>query len=126
MLTVPFRHLMLRFPVVQPAETAVAMFQGLPVLQPLIARSAQGIRGPLSRFAIVVVLTLGVLLLPTPAGVTPQGHQALALFVFTASILALEPVSLPIAALMVAMAQVVLRIGTTQQAFEPFPGLWFF
>ncbi len=120
LLMLPFRNLLPRLPVARRPAPVTAIFEGLRVLQPLIARSAQRMQGPLSRFAIVVALTLGVLLLPTPEGLTPQGHRALALFVFTGSILALEPVSLPIAALMVAMAQVALGIGTTQQGFEPF------
>jgi hypothetical protein len=37
-----------------------------------------------------------ILLLPTPAGLSAEGHRALAAFVFTAGVLALEPVSLPI------------------------------
>ncbi|MEW5975483.1 MAG: DASS family sodium-coupled anion symporter [Acidobacteriota bacterium] len=120
LLTVPFRHLLSGFSSAARAESASAIFQGLRVLQPLIARGSQGMQGPLSRFVLVVGLTLAVLLLPTPEGLTAGGQRALALFVFTASILALEPVSLPIAALMVAMAQVALGIGTTHQVFEPF------
>jgi sodium-dependent dicarboxylate transporter 2/3/5 len=61
------------------------------------------------RFGIVLALTAGVLLLPTPAGLSPEGHRALAAFVFTASVLALEPVSLPIAALMVPVALTISR-----------------
>jgi sodium-dependent dicarboxylate transporter 2/3/5 len=41
-------------------------------------------------------------------------------FVFTGSILALEPVSLPIAALMVPLAMVALGVATTSRAFETF------
>jgi sodium-dependent dicarboxylate transporter 2/3/5 len=44
----------------------------------------------------------------------------LAAFVFTGSILALEPVSLPIAALMVPLALVALNVADTTTAFEPF------
>src|SRR5687767_13741220 len=50
----------------------------------------------LRRFLFVVALTVGILLLPTPSDLAPEGHRALALFVFTGAILALEPVSLPI------------------------------
>lgn len=74
----------------------------------------------LGRFGIVLALTVGVLFLPTPAGLSPEGHRALAAFVFTASVLALEPVSLPIAALMVPAAEVALNVASTPQAFETF------
>ncbi len=95
-------------------------FEPLRVLQP---RAARGLRGALhffSRFGLVVALTIGVVLLPTPAGLSPEGHRALAAFVFTGSILALEPVSLPIAALMVPVALVSLGIATAPQAFATF------
>lgn len=74
----------------------------------------------LGRFGIVLALTIGVLFLPTPSGLSPEGHRALAAFVFTASVLALEPVSLPIAALMVPVAEVALNVASTPQAFETF------
>lgn len=68
----------------------------------------------------MLLLTIGVLLLPRPEGLSVEAHRALALFVFTGSMLALEPVSLPIAALMVPVAQVALGIANTTQAFETF------
>ncbi len=74
----------------------------------------------LRRLLIVLALTVGVLLLPTPEGLTPEGHRALALFVFAGSILALEPAPLPIAALMVPVAQIALNIDSAQGAFAPF------
>ncbi len=74
----------------------------------------------LRRFLVVLGLTAGVLLLPTPEGLTAEGQSALALFVFTGSILALEPAPLPIAALMVPIAQIALGIDSAQGAFEPF------
>jgi sodium-dependent dicarboxylate transporter 2/3/5 len=93
------------------------LMEPLRVLRPHVVRGARRL---LSRIGIVLILTIGVLLLPTPAGLSPEGHRALALFVFTGSILALEPVSLPIAALMVPVAQVALATGDVNQAFEPF------
>jgi sodium-dependent dicarboxylate transporter 2/3/5 len=72
------------------------------------------------RFGLVLLLTVVVLLIPRPEGLSPEGHRALAVFVFTGSILALEPVSLPIAALMVPVAQVALGVADTPQAFETF------
>ena len=74
----------------------------------------------LRRFLIVIGLTALVLLLPTPEGLSEQGHRALALFVFTGAILALEPAPLPISALLVPVALVALGIGSVSQAFAPF------
>lgn len=74
----------------------------------------------LRRFLLVLALTAGVLLLPTPAGLSLIGHHALALFVFTGAILALEPAPLPIAALLVPICQIALGIDDVQGAFEPF------
>ncbi len=74
----------------------------------------------LRRFLIVLGLTAIVLMLPTPEGLTEQGHSAIALFVFTGAILALEPAPLPISALLVPVAMVALGIGTVGEAFAPF------
>lgn len=74
----------------------------------------------LRRFLIVIALTVGVLLLPTPPGLTEEGQRAIALFVFTGSILALEPAPLPISALLVPVAQVALGIDDVQGAFSAF------
>lgn len=73
-----------------------------------------------NRFWVVLALTIGILLLPTPEGLSTEGHRALAASIFTSAILALQPVSLPIAGLMVPVAQVVLGVATTTQAFETF------
>lgn len=94
-----------------------------PMLLAWFPRMAHGVWRTLNflgRFGIVIALTSAVLLLPAPEGVTADGHRAIALLVFTASILALEPVSLPIAALMVPLMQVALGITETREAFEPF------
>ena len=72
------------------------------------------------RMGIVVALTAATLLLPRPEGLSAAGHRALAAFVFTASVLSLEPVSLPIAALMVPVAEVVLGVATAPEAFQTF------
>ncbi len=74
----------------------------------------------LRRFLIVIALTVGVLLLPTPPGLSAEGQRAIALFVFTGSILALEPAPLPISALLVPVAQVALGIDNVQGAFSAF------
>lgn len=74
----------------------------------------------LRSFLIVLALTGLVLLLPAPPGLSPEGQRALALFVFTGSILALEPAPLPIAALLVPICQIALGIDVAVGAFAPF------
>jgi solute carrier family 13 (sodium-dependent dicarboxylate transporter), member 2/3/5 len=74
----------------------------------------------LRKFILVLLASGAVLLLPTPPGLTPDGQRALALFVFTGMILSLQPVPLPIAALLVPVAQVALGIDDVQGAFAPF------
>jgi sodium-dependent dicarboxylate transporter 2/3/5 len=102
-------------------ETVEApFFEPLRVLQPRVAAGARSMRGFIGRFGIVLLLTILVLLLPRPEGLSAAGQNALAAFVFTGSILALEPVSLPIAALMVPLALVALGVADTTEAFEPF------
>lgn len=90
------------------------------VLKPKVPSSLKRMQRFLGRFSLVLLLTVGTLFLPTPQGLSPEGHRAVAAFVFTASVLALEPVSLPIAALMVPVAEVALGVATTPQAFETF------
>lgn len=74
----------------------------------------------LRQLIIVFVLTGAVLALPRPAGLSPEGHRALALFMFTGSILALQPAPLPIAALLVPVMRIALGINTVNEAFAPF------
>lgn len=74
----------------------------------------------LRKFILVLVVSGIVLLLPTPPGLSKEGQSALALFVFTGMILSLQPVPLPIAALLVPVAQVALGIDDVQGAFAPF------
>ena len=71
-----------------------------------------------NRFLAVVALTVLVLLLPTPAGLSVQGKRALAAFVFTGTIFALQPIPLPFAGLMVPVMLVALGIADSAQAFE--------
>lgn len=106
----------------KPQETAAEplFFEPLRVLQPRVAAGAISMRRFVGRFGLVLLLTIIVLLLPQPDGLTEAGHRALAAFVFTGSILALEPVSLPIAALTVPLALVALNVATTTEAFETF------
>jgi sodium-dependent dicarboxylate transporter 2/3/5 len=63
-------------------------------------------------------LTFLVLLLPTPEGLSAQGKRALAAFVFTGSVFALQPVPLPFAGLMVPVVLVFLGVADSAQAFE--------
>jgi sodium-dependent dicarboxylate transporter 2/3/5 len=74
----------------------------------------------LRRFLLVLGASGLVLLLPTPVGLSAEGHRALSLFVFTGLILSLQPVPLPIAALLVPVAQVALGIDVIGGAFAPF------
>ncbi|MGW8319554.1 MAG: DASS family sodium-coupled anion symporter [Candidatus Promineifilaceae bacterium] len=101
-------------------ETQLPRFEPLRVLQPRVAEGTRNVWRFIGRFGLVLLLTIGVLLLPTPSGLSEEGHRALAVFVFTGSVLALEPVSLPIAALMVPVVTVALGVGTAEQAFETF------
>ena len=95
-------------------------FEPVRILLPHFARKVWEVFSRIGRFGIVLGLTVAVLLLPSPEGISPEGHRALAVLVFTASVLALEPVSLPIAALMVPVVQVALGVANTTQGFEPF------
>lgn len=90
------------------------------VLLPRFASRLAELLAQIGRFGFVIVLTVGTLLLPTPDGLSPEGHRALVALVFTASVLALQPVELPIAALMIPVVIVGLGVGTAKEAFEPF------
>ena len=71
-----------------------------------------------NRFVAVAALTLLVLLMPTPAGLTVEGKRALAAFVFTGTMFALQPIPLPFAGLMVPVMLVALGLADSVQAFE--------
>ena len=73
-------------------------------------------------FLLVLGLTAAVLLLPPLPGLSAEGQRALALFVFTGSILALEPAPLPIAALLVPVCQIALGIDDARGAFDHLAG----
>ncbi len=92
----------------------------LRVCLPCFKKRSERLFRLVGRFGIVTVLTISVLILPTPGGLSPQGHRALAALVFTGSLLALQPVSLPIAGLMVPVVQVILGVADSTQAFETF------
>jgi sodium-dependent dicarboxylate transporter 2/3/5 len=93
--------------------------QTVALLQPAIQAGVRTVFD-LGRFSIVLALTALTLLLPLPPGLSAEGERALALFVFTAGILALEPVPLPIAALMVPVMQIALGIADVKDSFAPF------
>ncbi len=121
MLAAPLRRLPSQpASVVKEEAQAAVRFEPLRVLTPTVSRGAQRLTRFIGRFGLVLLLTIAVLLIPRPEGLSVEGHRALAVFVFTGSILALEPVSLPIAALMVPVAQVSLGVADTPQAFETF------
>ncbi len=96
----------------------------LRVLEPPVRRATRVVLDT-RRMLVVLGLTLSVLLLPMPEGLSASGQRAMALFVFTAGVLALEPVALPIAALLVPVARVALGgedlvLGTARDSFLPF------
>jgi sodium-dependent dicarboxylate transporter 2/3/5 len=104
----------------EPAETTEEGLQPLRVLTPRVLGGVRGTVRFIGRFGLVLLLTFAVLLLPSPPGLSAEGQRALAGFAFTAGILALEPVSLPIAALLVPVALVALGVADTHQAFETY------
>jgi sodium-dependent dicarboxylate transporter 2/3/5 len=105
-------------PATTPEVSAEELFyEPLRVLGP---RVVHRMRRFASRLSIVLILTLAVVLMPPIPGLEAEGQRGLAAFVFTGSILALEPVSLPIAALMVPVAQVFLGVSDVDQALSAF------
>lgn len=115
-----FEPLLQRLRPKKPAVAEEERFEPLRVLKPTVIGGVQGILRFVGRFGLVLLLTLAVLALPSPPGLPAEGQRALAGFAFTAAILALEPVSLPIAALMVPVALVALNVADTPQAFATF------
>ena len=101
-------------------EKTEGIGEPLRVLRPKVFGGVSRLWRFVGRFGLVLVLTGIALLLPVPQGLSLPGHRALAAFVFTAGVLALQPVSLPIAALMVPVVLVGLGVGTAPQAFETF------
>jgi len=72
------------------------------------------------RFGLVFVLTIVALVLPTPQGSSPEGHRVVAATVFTGALLTLQPVSLPIAGLLVPVILISSGLADSTLAFEPF------
>ena len=72
----------------EPAASRI-FFEPLRVLQPRVITGAHRMWRFVGRFGIVLILTIIVLLLPQPEGLSPEGQRALAAFIFTGSILAL-------------------------------------
>jgi sodium-dependent dicarboxylate transporter 2/3/5 len=93
------------------------IYEPLRVMGPRVVHS---LRRFASRISIVLALTFAVVLMPPLPGLTAEGQRGLAAFVFTGSILALEPVSLPIAALLVPVSQVFLGISNIDQGLAAF------
>ncbi|MBN2336496.1 DASS family sodium-coupled anion symporter [Candidatus Bathyarchaeota archaeon] len=71
-----------------------------------------------NRFIVVLALTAAVLLLPNPPGLSVEGKRALAAFVFTGTVFALQPIPLPFAGLLVPVMLVALGLANSAQAFE--------
>jgi len=71
-----------------------------------------------NKFILVILLTLVVLLVPSPAGLSEDGKKAIAAFIFAGSIFTLQPVSLPFSSLMVSIVLVYLGVAETSQAFS--------
>lgn len=92
----------------------------LRICLPCVKTSSKRLLLLIGKFGLVLLFTFIVLILPTPEGLSFEGKKSLAAFVFTGSVLALQPVSLPIAGLMIAVVQVLLGIANPNQAFEPF------
>lgn len=72
------------------------------------------------RFLIVAVLTLAVLLSPSPEGLSAEGHRSLAALVLAGSLFALQPVPLPIAGLLIPVMLVILGIADLGLVFSSF------
>ena len=70
-----------------------------------------------NKFILVIFLTIVVLLVPTPMGLSDSGKRAIAAFVFAGSIFSLQPLSLPFSSLMVSIVLVYLGVSETSQAF---------
>ncbi|REJ84278.1 MAG: sodium-anion symporter [Bacteroidetes bacterium] len=89
-------------------------------LRVLLPRSLAFFQTSAGKFLIIFALTSLTLLIPMPEGLSSEGQRAIAGFVFTASILALQPVSLPLAALMVPLMLVLLNVASAGEGFETF------
>ncbi len=89
-------------------------------LRVLLPRSQRLLRSPAGKLLVVMSFTVLVLLAPMPEGLQGNAHRAIAAFVFTGCILALEPISLPLAALMVPVVLILLGLADVNQSFETF------
>lgn len=104
----------------KPKEKIVTPQIPLEPLRLFLPRSYNWIQKPQGKFIAVVLFTLLVFLLPAPSGLSGTAHRAIVVFVFTAGILTFQPVSLPLAALMIPVAQILFGVANASQSFEPF------
>lgn len=104
----------------KPKEKLVTPQIPLEPLRLFLPRSYSWIQKPQGKFIAVVLFTLLVFLLPAPSGLSGTAHRAIVVFVFTAGILTFQPVSLPLAALMIPVAQILFGVANASQSFEPF------
>ncbi len=89
-------------------------------LRVFLPRSYSWLQKPHGKFIAIVLFTFLIFILPAPAGLTGSAHRAIVVFIFTAGVLSLQPVSLPLAALMIPVAQILFGVATASQSFEPF------
>lgn len=104
----------------KPKEKIVTPQIPLEPLRLFLPRSYSWIQKPQGKFIAVVLFTLFIFLLPAPSGLSGTAHRAIVVFVFTAGILTFQPVSLPLAALMIPVAQILFGVANASQSFEPF------
>ena len=67
-----------------------------------------------------LLVGLVILLLPTPDGLTPEGHRALALLAVAVIFFITEPIPLPATALLIAVGQVLLNLGLPNDVARSF------
>lgn len=114
----PFRKSVLERPVPPPSPAIPEkMTEPLRVLLP---RGQRFFQNPSGKLLVIACLTTLTLVAPMPPGLQGEAQRAIAAFVFTGSILALEPISLPLAALMVPVILVGLGLGSVTESFETF------
>lgn len=72
------------------------------------------------KIALAVGVAAAILLAPTPEGLTIGGQRALGLLVLVVLLFATEPIPLPAVALLIAIYQVVMGLGSTNEVARSF------
>lgn len=114
----PFRKSVLERPM-PPPSPAIPEKMAEP-LRVLLPRGQRFFQNPSGKLLVIACLTTLTLVAPMPPALQGEAQRAIAAFVFTGSILALEPISLPLAALMVPVILVGLGLGSVTESFETF------